>query len=105
MSSLGGHDKMARTKTNTQNDTKARRQAFRKKLFFMFYAFFLFFYFYLLFHKSILQEMLSYRLGTVNAFHLEFEPVFSNSKPHTFSTFFGTKKICFYSSKLYYLDI
>jgi len=33
--------------------------------------------------------MLSYRLGTVNDFHLEFKPVLSYSKPHTFSTFFG----------------
>ena len=30
--------------------------------------------------------MLSYRLGTVNDFHWEFKPVFSYSKPHTFST-------------------
>ena len=36
--------------------------------------------------------MLSYRLGTVNDFHWEFKPVFSYSKPHTFSTFFGDEK-------------
>jgi len=36
--------------------------------------------------------MLSYRLGTVNDFHLGFKPVLSYSKPHTFSTFFGEKK-------------
>ena len=29
--------------------------------------------------------MLSYRLGSVNDFHLEFKPVLSFSKPHTFS--------------------
>jgi len=33
--------------------------------------------------------MLSYRLGTVNDFHWEFQPVLSYSKPHTFSTFLG----------------
>jgi len=36
--------------------------------------------------------MLSYRLGTVNDFHLGFKPVLSYSKPHTFSTFFGEEK-------------
>jgi len=36
--------------------------------------------------------MLSYRLGTVNDFHWGFKPVLSNSKPHTFSTFFGEEK-------------
>jgi len=47
--------------------------------------------------------MLSYRLGTVNDFHWEFEPVFSYSKPHTFSIFLE-KTICIYLGKLYYLD-
>jgi len=36
--------------------------------------------------------MLSYRLGTVNDFHLEFKPVLNYSKLHTFSTFFGKEK-------------
>jgi len=36
--------------------------------------------------------MLSYRLDTVNDFHLEFKPGLSYSKPHTFSTFFGEEK-------------
>ena len=36
--------------------------------------------------------MLRYRLGTVNDFHWEFEPVLSYSKPHTFSTYFKTKR-------------
>jgi len=36
--------------------------------------------------------MLSYRLDTVNYFHWGFKPVFSYSKPNTFSTFFGEKK-------------
>ena len=31
------------------------------------------------------QEMLSYRLGTVNDFHWEFKPVLTYSKPHTFT--------------------
>ena len=42
--------------------------------------------------KGILQEMLSYRLGTVNDFHWGFKPVLSYSKPHTFSTFLEKKK-------------
>jgi len=37
-------------------------------------------------------EIMSYRLGTVNAFHWECKPVFSYSKPHTFSTIFGEDK-------------
>jgi len=36
--------------------------------------------------------MLSYRLGTVNDFHLEFKPVSSYSKPQAFSTSFGEEK-------------
>ena len=36
--------------------------------------------------------MLSFRLGTVNDFHLGFKPVLSYSKPHTFSTFLEKKK-------------
>jgi len=36
--------------------------------------------------------MLSYRLGTVNDFHLEFKPVLSYSKPHTLSNTFGEEK-------------
>ena len=33
--------------------------------------------------------MLSYCLGTVNAFHRGFKPGLSYSKPHTFSTLYG----------------
>jgi len=40
----------------------------------------------------VLQEMLSFRLGTVNALHWEFKPVLSYSKPHTFSTCLGEEK-------------
>jgi len=36
--------------------------------------------------------MLSFRLGTVNDFHWEFNPVLSYSKPHTFSTSLGEEK-------------
>jgi len=36
--------------------------------------------------------MLSYRLGTVNAFNWGFKPVLSFSKPHTFSTSLGEEK-------------
>jgi len=40
----------------------------------------------------MLQEMLIYRLGTVNDFHWEFKPVLSYSKPRTFLTVFGEEK-------------
>jgi len=62
---------MACTKTNTQNDTKHVQN-----------------------HDAtdILQEMLSYRLRTVNDIQWEFKPVLSYSKPHTFSTFYGVEK-------------
>jgi len=53
---------------------------------------FFYFLFYWEFPKRILQEMLSYRLGTVNDFHLEFKPVLSYSKPQTFSTCFVEEK-------------
>jgi len=36
--------------------------------------------------------MFSYRLGTVNDFHLGFKTVLSYSKPHTFSTYLGEEK-------------
>ena len=36
--------------------------------------------------------MLSYRLGTVNAFHWGFKPILSYRKPHTFLTFSEKKK-------------
>jgi len=50
--------------------------------------------------------MLSYRLGTVNEFHWEFEPVFSYSKPHTSQQFVEKTKIKKYAfTLLYYLDI
>ena len=39
--------------------------------------------------KWFLQEMLSYRLGTVNDLHKGFNPVLSCSKHHSFSTFIG----------------
>jgi len=35
---------------------------------------------------------MSYRLGTVNDFYWKFKPVFSYSKPHTFTTFLEKKK-------------
>jgi len=57
-------------------------------------VFFGFFFYFLLIisFKRILEEMLSYRLGTVNDFHWEFKPVLSYSKPYTFSTFFEEEK-------------
>ena len=41
------------------------------------------------FLKWNIQEMLSYRLGTVNDFHWRFKPVFHYSKPHIYSTLIG----------------
>jgi len=42
--------------------------------------------------------MLSYRLGTVSDFHLEFKPVLSYSKPHTLHFLEKKKKEkCIYS--------
>jgi len=67
------------------------QQTFRKHIFLCLSDFTLFI-FLLIILKGILQEMLSYRLGTVNEFHWVFKPVLSYSKPHTFSTFFGEEK-------------
>jgi len=58
---------MARTKTNTQNNTKTRRipwhnSFFTKSICIVFFGLFLIIYIF----KWFLQEMLSYRLGTVN---------------------------------------
>jgi len=36
--------------------------------------------------------MLNYRLGTANAKHWGFKPVFRCIKPHTFTTFSGEEK-------------
>jgi len=87
---------MARTTSNTQNDTKTRRTPWRnrhpEKAVFLLFFFCFFFFFFLLFLNWILQEMLSCRLGTVNGFHWELKPVLSYSKPHTFSTYFGEEK-------------
>jgi len=90
---------MARSKTNTQNSTKHAEHEdaadILNKLFFVYFAFFYF----LWFLKWYLQEMLSYRLGTVNDFHWGFKPLLTYSKPHTYSTFIWEEKenICIYS--------
>jgi len=90
---------MARSKTNTQNSTKHAEHEdaadILNKLFFVYFAFFYF----LWFLKWYLQEMLSYRLGTVNDFHWGFKPLLTYSKTHTYSTFIGEEKenICIYS--------
>ena len=49
--------------------------------------------------KMIYPSNVSYRLGTVNDLHLEFKPVLSYSKPHTYYTFIGgvIKMKCIYS--------
>jgi len=41
--------------------------------------------------------MLKYSLSTVNDFLLEFKPVLSYNKSHTFSTCFGEEEKCIYS--------
>jgi len=73
----------AQTYTEPQDATDIQSQ--------LFFVFFRFFYFvlYKWCLKWFLQEMLSYRLGTVNYFHWAFKPVLSYSKQHTLSTFFG----------------
>jgi len=48
------------------------QQTFRQAIFLCFSDFYFF-----IFLKRILQEMMSYRLGTVNDFHWEFKPVLS----------------------------
>jgi len=90
---------MARTKTSTRDDTKTSTTSWRNRhlenIYFCVFRIFLFllnFSFYWLFLKGILQEMSSYRLGTVNDFHWGFKPVLSYSKPHTFSTSLGKEK-------------
>jgi len=45
-----------------------------------------------IFHYLFLDFLVSYRLGTVNDFHLGFIPVLSYSKSHTYSTFTGDEK-------------
>ena len=57
------------------------------------------FFIYNFLNAWFLQEMLSYRLGTVDDFHWGFKPVLGYSKPHTFSTIFWRRKskICIYS--------
>jgi len=86
---------MARTKTNTRKDTKTLTTSWRNrhldKLYFCVFRIFIFYFLFIEF-LFIIQEMLSYRLGTVNDFHWEFKPVLSYSKPHTFSTFFVEEK-------------
>ena len=88
---------MARTKTNTQNKTKTRRTPWRDRhlentIFCVFQLFLFLFYFYLLFLEWFLNEMLSYRIGTVHDFHWEFKPVLSYSKLHIFLTFLREEK-------------
>jgi len=86
---------MARTKTNTRNDTNSynimTQQTFRQTIFLCFSDFS---FFYSIFIDNFLNEFSKkcYRLGTVNDFYWEFKPVLSYSKPHTFSTFFKEEK-------------
>jgi len=69
------------------------QQTFKKHYIFVFFGFFCFYFLFIdNFLKEFIQEMLSYRLGTVNDFHWGFKPVLSCSKAHTFSTSHGEKK-------------
>jgi len=58
-----------------------------------YYIFGFYLLYFLLFIKWFLQEMLSYILGTANDFYWGFKPVWSYSKPHTFSTIFGEENV------------
>jgi len=88
---------MTRTKNNTQINTKPRRTPRRnihleKNIFVFFDRSFFIWFFICNFFKKILQEMLIYRLGTVNDIYWGFKPVLSYNKPHTFSAFSEKKK-------------
>ena len=72
-----------RTAQNTHESK--RQQTFRNNSLCVFFGILIFLISYLYFIKRLLQEMSSYRLGTV----------LSHRKPHTFSTFIGKKtKTC-----------
>ena len=79
---------MARTKTNIeQKITKTRRTQSKTDIqnkHYLCFSDFSIFIFYLWFLKWFLQEMLSYRLGTVNDFHWGFKPVFKTIANLTF---------------------
>jgi len=71
---------LARTKTNTQNNTKTRRtlrhnRQLEKNTMFCVYRIFLF---YLSFLQWFIQAILSYRHGTVNDFHCGLKPDIAN---------------------------
>jgi len=86
----GHHDKMARTKTHrTSHNTEYTKtqQTYKEITIFCVFRIFLgFFIFNFQLLKGLLQNMLNYRLGTVNEKHWGFKPVFRCSKPYTFST-------------------
>jgi len=88
----GHHDKMARTKTHRTSQTRSiQRRNIHKEIFCVcvFRIFLCVFILNFQLRKGLLQEMLNYRLGTVNEKHWGFKPVFRCSKPHTYSTLFG----------------
>jgi len=99
---------MARTKTNTQNNTKTcktprRNRHFRKQLFLWFWDFYFFFSF--LFIISLRNFTLPPWYG--QCLSLEFKPVFRYSKPHTYLTFIGEEnenQICIYTLYLGQLE-
>ena len=89
----GHHDKMASTKTHRYTTHEVYKDAtyIKKKLFCVLWIF-LFFIFNFQLLKGLLQNMLIYRLGTVNEIQWGFKPVFRCSKPHIFLTFVGEAK-------------
>jgi len=91
------------TEQHTQKTRTTSRRNIRsdkKNTIFCVFRNFLFCFFYFIFLKLFIQEILSYRLGTVNDFYWGFKPVLSFSKPHSFSTFWWRrkwKKMCIYA--------
>jgi len=67
---------MARTQKNTQNNTKTQntktQQKFRKTTIFVFFGCFCFYFIFIYNFVKKFQEILSYRLGTVNDFDWTF---------------------------------
>jgi len=90
---MGTMIKMARTKTHrtSQNTEYTKTQQTLRNTYFCVFRIGLFFIFNFQLLKEILQNMLNYRLGTVNK-TLGFKPVFRCSKPRIFSTFPGEEK-------------
>ena len=111
MSSLRAPDKMARTKSNTQNDTKTRTTSWRnrrlEKPYFCVFRIFIFLFFIYNFLNEFSKKCCVTALVRSMTFIWEFKPVLSYSKPHTFSISFGEEKEwkkCIYSLQPVHLE-